>query len=209
MWIDRYWEGGPEALKSRHRGGLHLRKTTAEEDGDIRRTATQNPFITATQIREQLNLEVSDSTVRQRLRDSGLNARKPASKPALDPAHAEARLEYCQENLHRDWSRVIFSDEKTFSTSTDVRTYVWRPPGSRYDMDYVRPDSASGRISAGFWGYMTSLGPGQVIRVSPPRFTAARYVEVRFFNLFTSVPISGVEKPARIKISPHIKNIIS
>lgn len=138
----------------------------------------QNPFTTAAQIRENLNMQISDDTIRRRLKAGGYNPYTPAKKSELTARHAEARLQYCRQNLERDWSRVVFSDEKTFSSSTDVRTHVWRRPGTRHEPQHIRPLAMSGRISVGFWGYMSSLGPGQIVRVSPPRFTANRYIEV-------------------------------
>lgn len=155
-----------------------MKKTTAQQDEEIIQEVRQNPFITAIQIRENMNLDVSDSVIRNRLKTAGYNPRKPAKKPALTPRHAEERLLYCRRNLDRDWSRVVFSDEKTFSSSTDVRTHVWRLSGTRHDVQNVRPVTESGRITLGFWGYMSSLGPGNLVRISPPRFTADRYIEV-------------------------------
>lgn len=130
------------------------------------------------QVREATNLQVSLHVIRQRLRGSGRKCCKPAKKPLLTPEHAEARLQFCRENLQRDWSKVIFSDEKTFSSSIDSPVTLWRPRGQRYQLEHIRPQAASGRITAGFWGWMSSEGPGQLLRVSPPRFNSQRYLEV-------------------------------
>jgi hypothetical protein len=33
-------------------------------------------------------------------------------------------------------------------------------------------------VSAGFWGWMHHTGPGEVVRVTAPRFNAGKYIEV-------------------------------
>jgi hypothetical protein len=42
-------------------------------------------------------------------------------KSRLSPEQAAARVEFCQQNINRDWRKVIFSDEKTFMSSQEVR----------------------------------------------------------------------------------------
>lgn len=163
-------------MTPRHPGAQ--RKTTREQDAGIIAQSQANPFMNAVQIREALNVQVCTRTIRNRLHEGGRHCRTPAKKPALTPAHAEARLRFCRENLDRDWSRVIFSDEKTFSSSIDSPVKLWRPKNERYTVEHVKATASSGRISAGFWGWMTSLGPGNLVGVSPPRFTANRYIEV-------------------------------
>jgi hypothetical protein len=45
-------------------------------------------------------------------------------------------------------------------------------------MEHVLPNRSSGRISLGFWGWMSDSGPGELIQVSPPRFNAHAYVRL-------------------------------
>lgn len=59
---------------------------------------------------------------------------------ALTPAHMQARLNFARHNLNRDWSRVIFSDER--ACRTDHRF--------------------TGRLKAGIWGFISSAGPGEL-----------------------------------------------
>lgn len=40
---------------------------------------------------------------------------------------------YALENLTRDWSNVIFSDEKTYQTDRHQKLHVYRPKNSRFD----------------------------------------------------------------------------
>lgn len=108
--------------------------TTDDEDALIVAAAVRNPFLPAPAIREDLDLDVSDTTVRRRLRTAGLRSRVAAQKPLLTAANKDARRQFAE--LHEawtseEWGRVIFSDESTFSTRQDQRLRVWRLPGTR------------------------------------------------------------------------------
>ncbi|KAH8021755.1 hypothetical protein HPB51_016819 [Rhipicephalus microplus] len=68
---------------------------------------------------KDLDLDVSDPTIRRRLRTAGLRSRIAAQKPLLTAAHQDARRQIAE--LHEawtseEWGRVIFSDESTCST---------------------------------------------------------------------------------------------
>lgn len=67
--------------KVENRGGK--RKTSPQDDRNIVRAAKFNPFKSARQIKSELNLEVSDMTIRRRLLDANLFARNPRKKPLL------------------------------------------------------------------------------------------------------------------------------
>ncbi|KAH7961748.1 hypothetical protein HPB52_011864 [Rhipicephalus sanguineus] len=72
---------------------------------------------TSPAIREDLDLDVSDTTVRRHLRTAGLRSRVAAQKPVLTAANKDARRQFAE--LHEawtseEWGRVIFSDESSF-----------------------------------------------------------------------------------------------
>lgn len=159
------------------RCGRH-RCTTNEEDRQIGNVSLESPFSSSSIIRQQLQINCSLHTIRRRLREHGQRWRKPARKPDLTERHAIARINFCVQNEHRNWNNVVFCDEKVFSSATDSPKVLWRPNNTRYAPNNILRTANSGRITAGFWGWMTAAGPGQLIRVSPPRFTAARYVEI-------------------------------
>ncbi|KAH6947895.1 hypothetical protein HPB50_022069 [Hyalomma asiaticum] len=108
--------------------------TTDDEDALIVAAAVRNPFLHAPAIREDLDLDVSDTTVRCRLRTAGLSSHVAAQKPLLTAANKDARRRFAE--LHEswtaeEWGQVIFSDESTFSTRQDQRLRVSRLPGTR------------------------------------------------------------------------------
>lgn len=167
-----------------------LKVTTQLEDDAIIAIARRTPFTNSTKIKEALQLECSHDTIVRRLHQNNLHARTPAEKILLTPDHAARRLAFCQENLNRDWSNVIFTDEKVFSSSQETPLIkVWRPDNSRYRPQHVKLNRASGRRSLGVWGWMHRAGPGELVQVSPPRFNARSYLEVLEDYLLPSVRI--------------------
>nr|XP_037280427.1 uncharacterized protein LOC119173743 [Rhipicephalus microplus] len=120
----------------------HPKATTDDEDTLIVAAAVRNPILPAPAIREDLDLDLSDITVRRRLRTAGLRSRVAAQKLLLTASHKDARRQFAElheECTSEEWGRVIFSDESTFSTRQDQRLRVWRLPGTRLfpDGDYL------------------------------------------------------------------------
>ena len=132
-WLRRWQEEG-EALSDKRKGGNHPRATTAEEDQQIVQTSEANPLMNAQQIKEALNIQASVDTVRKRLYHAGIHHRTPGIKDPLTPRHKELRLQFAQEHQDKGmdfWGRVIFSDEKTFSSAAHGRLHCWRRDGTR------------------------------------------------------------------------------
>ncbi|KAH9373078.1 hypothetical protein HPB48_005442 [Haemaphysalis longicornis] len=110
------------------------RVTTEDEDACIIASVVQDPFQSARAIRHTLDLDVSDSTVRRRLRSAGLRSRIASQKPLLTTSNKNARLHFATQHASwrtEDWGRVIFSDESTFCTRLDQSVRVWRLQGFR------------------------------------------------------------------------------
>ena len=122
-----------EDLMDRRRGAPP-RATTAEEDKNIIEIAESNPHLNAVQIQQALQLSASVDTVRERLHSNGIHHRSPAIKDFLTDKHKQSRLQFAQQYLDKDmdfWSRVIYTDEKTFSSSSHGRRHCWRRDGTR------------------------------------------------------------------------------
>ncbi|KAM7307274.1 hypothetical protein ISCGN_010910 [Ixodes scapularis] len=96
----------------------------------ILKAALDDPFRAARDIRDALELEISDTTVRRCLYDAGLHSRVACQLPLLTERHKQLRLDFAHflENWTvEDWTHVIFSDDSTFCTPLDQRRRVWRP----------------------------------------------------------------------------------
>ncbi|KAJ6642588.1 Transposable element Tcb1 transposase, partial [Pseudolycoriella hygida] len=118
----------------------------------------------------------------------GVHARVAARKPPLTPQQKQKRLEYAHQNLHRDWSNVIFSDEKTFKSDECAKEIVYRGINTRFDERHLQPKKRSGRICAGLWGWMSIDGPGEFSMITR-RFNSEDYVEILEENFVPTVNI--------------------
>ena len=84
---------------------------------------------------DQLQLQVSADTIRRRLHGAGIHHRIPAKKETLTNAHREGWLAFARQHVDKEldfWSRVVFTDEKTFRSSDHGRKHVWRMDNTRY-----------------------------------------------------------------------------
>lgn len=82
------------------------------------RLVTENHFITASEIKTQLEVtypdfEIGEQTIRDELARLGYTASLPRRVPLLTEQAKENRLQWAQRHVHYDWSRVVFSDETT------------------------------------------------------------------------------------------------
>lgn len=106
------------------------RQTTEEEDRLIVAAACCDPFITAQEIQQELGLQISLTTIRERLRSVGLRSRMSCQRPLLTRENKVLRLEFATRHLlwtTEEWMNVVFLDESTFSSKWDQQRRVWRP----------------------------------------------------------------------------------
>lgn len=118
-------------------------------------------------------------TVRRRLTEGGLHRRIPARKIFLTQQHKDDRIAFCLQYYNFDWVNnvVIFVDEKTFQSDKLGRKILYRRNNERYVEKNTLPNKASGRIGLGIWGWISSMGPGELTTVSG-RMNGAQYVEI-------------------------------
>ena len=123
----------------RHGGG-RTRSTTQAQDRFIVVQARRNRFQTATTLRNDFQnatgVRLSTQTVRNRLHDAGMNARRPAIRVPLLQHHIRERLQWAHDHVTwtiQDWTPVLFSDESRFCVDfTDRRARVWRTRNERF-----------------------------------------------------------------------------
>lgn len=76
---------------------------------------------------------ISDQTVRNRLREGGLRARRPIKVPRLTPAHRAGRRAYVRRYgrwRRPRWRQVLFTDESRYGLfQNDGRVRVYRRGG--------------------------------------------------------------------------------
>ena len=127
-------------VQDRPRSG-RPRKTTRREDRYITRQATMARTSTARRIRGQLRAatqtNVSVSTIKNRLHEVHLHARRPVKRPKLTRAHRRARLAWCRRHVRwtrAHWSRVMFTDESRFALEHPdghTKGTTWRDKSGR------------------------------------------------------------------------------
>ncbi|GFV24123.1 transposable element Tcb1 transposase [Trichonephila clavipes] len=160
--VARLWNRFQETGNVRHRPGAgQPRAPTSTDDRYIQLTARRNRTENAKQLQRQLLLatgrRVSSQTVRNRLHEGGLYARRPMVCIPLTPRHRAARRRWAAEHRdweQHDWSQVLFTDESRFSLECDTRrVLVWRDRGTRNNPAFVRERSQYRRAGWMVWGW--------------------------------------------------------
>lgn len=163
-----------EGVEHRRPGSGRRRVSTPEQNAALVAEAVRNPFQSASAIRTNSQFPGSTRTALRRLKDEQLFARIAAKKELLKDEHKLFRLAFSEENTNRNWNRVIFSDEVTFSSTNGGKVIVYRPRGARYDERYVAKQIRRGRVSVSCWGWMCRDGLG-VLWMLDETLNAAQY----------------------------------
>lgn len=161
--VERYRETG---RYSRRPGQGRPRATTPRQDRYLRTLTARNRFHTAGQLQgafqDATGVRVSTQTVRNRLHQSGLHARRPCIVSPLTAAHRRARLDFAQEHVGwqlRHWTPVLFTNESRFCLSVnDRRARVWRARGERFDEANMVEHDHFGGGSVMVWGGISIAG---------------------------------------------------
>jgi transposase len=113
-WVNKFIEN-PENLNIDNRGRPHSIKARTQKI--IMKDITNNPFLTIPDLKSYNNLDVSETTIYRLLKNQDLVIKTETKKIILSPEHKENRLTFAKNNIFRDFSNVIFSDEKKFNLS--------------------------------------------------------------------------------------------
>lgn len=138
LWRDRYNNTGTIELAT-----IPGRPKCSSRDTDIDITARveATPFISSTDIYRE-GIDMSTSTIRRRLRESGIKSRVAAQKELISELNKTRRLLYASQyfdgNCWSDWEfNTIFVDESIFASSSNHKKRVYRRDGMRYDKEYL------------------------------------------------------------------------
>lgn len=115
--------------------------------------------------------------IRTALHRAGVHHRRPAVKIILGQEQKEARVRFARDYRDFDYSRAIFSDEKSFKSSQHGRRNLWRVNNTRYEPRNVKSNNESGRIIVNMWGWMSADGPGELHYINE-RATGQVYAEL-------------------------------
>lgn len=124
-WLHRFLhEVEPNFAHDMRKGhsGRHYKLDDIQLE-EIRRTIHQNPSNHISRLRQVLNLQVNEKTIRRSIKKRlSINFYKAVRKAVLTQEDMNARLAYANENVNRteeQWRRTVSIDEKVFSTSKD------------------------------------------------------------------------------------------
>lgn len=150
------------------------RETTVRQDRLIIRTHTRNRFTVATHTaRATVGTRgrlISAQTVRNRLKDVGLRARRPKKAPILLQRHRVARLAWARRHMRftrADWANVLFVDESRVKLrGPDGRVRIYRRRGERYRPDCIVEADRFGGGSIMVWAGISMHSKTNIVRVN-------------------------------------------
>ncbi|GFX26598.1 transposable element Tcb1 transposase [Trichonephila clavipes] len=111
--------------------------TTSREDRKIVRLAVTDRSVTSRTVAQHIESVTPDSvsarTIRHRLQQSGLSARRPLLGLPLTQNHRRLRRQWCDKRIWAaEWNEVVFSDESRICLQhQDGRIRVWKHRGER------------------------------------------------------------------------------
>lgn len=170
---------------TRRPGSGRHRCTSSRDDRFIVTNVLRNRFLTAVEARNQLfevrNNSISERTVRRRLAEQNLVARRPAKAPKLEVHHRRARLQFAREHLNwtmEEWRNVLFSDESRIALrAPDGRQRVYRRRNERFAPCAIVETVGYQGGSIMVWGGISYEARTDLVVVSRGSLTAQRYVE--------------------------------
>ncbi|KFM73549.1 Transposable element Tc3 transposase, partial [Stegodyphus mimosarum] len=133
-----------EGTTDRHVRSFPPQCTTSRDDRNIVRMAVTDRSVTSRTIAQHsqslTHHPVSVRTIRCRLQQSGLSARRPLLLLPLMQYHTRLRRHWCDERgmWTAEWNEIVFADESRFCLQLhDARIRVWRHCGERMLNSYV------------------------------------------------------------------------
>ncbi|GFW68007.1 transposable element Tc1 transposase [Trichonephila clavipes] len=112
---------------------------------------------------------VSARTIRRRLQQSGLSARRPSLGLPLTQNHRRLRHQWCDERRMwvAEWNEVVFTDESRICLQHhDGRIRVWRHRGERMLNSYVMHRHTVPVPDIVVWGGIGYPSPTPLVRIT-------------------------------------------
>lgn len=180
MWVERY-KASKTVDDLPGRGSQ--RTTTIKQDKAIIALFKRKPQYTLREGQYELqkkHINVSITTIRNRLRESGIGYRSTLMKPLLSDRHRAARRGWANNNGHRDWSDVVFTDEASF--------YAWSHTKRAWStrQDRVIQRTVKHPVKVHVWGCFNARGFGSLC-VFTENLNAERMVKLYQKGLIPSV----------------------
>lgn len=152
----------------RKKGSGRRRKTTLRQDREIVRTVIKNRRITSSAIKNNLKLDVTTKTIRNRLKNANIKSRIAVKKPYVTADNVKKRLQWAKD--HKDWTSeqwksVLFSDESKITLRWNGQRIVWRRKNEKF-----LPECMNGVVkhdkSVMVWGCLCANGVGNLYQIN-------------------------------------------
>ena len=122
----------------------------------------------AVDLKKNLQITISPTTVRRRLKEYGLKGCIACKKPLLRESNRIKRLQWAKEHVNwtpEQWARVLWTDESPFVLFWKGRQTVWRRPGERYHKECLMA-SVKHDKKINVWGCFTIDGVGDFHKIN-------------------------------------------
>jgi len=160
LWLERYKVTG--TVDDIPKIGRPRATSDAQDRQIVNMMEIDNPIakpITLQDISNKMSkkgVNVSAKTISRRLKETDLHYGNIKPKPLLTEHHMEKRLEWAEDNIDRDWSQIIYSDESTFRV-TYHRRRIWKRRGQ---VRVIRTVKHPAKIN--LWGCFSAAGFGKL-----------------------------------------------
>ena len=170
------------------------RKTTIHTDRIIQRKIKTDRRKSSTSVKgeleTELNITISQTTIRRRAHEIGLYGRVARKKAYLNKANRGKRLEYARTYREKPlgfWNNVIWSDESKFNLfGSDGKVMVWRSTKEELEPRRTVPTVKHGGGIVKCWGCLSSPGVANLVFIDG-NITGELYQDMLQTNLLHSM----------------------
>ncbi|KAM7294120.1 hypothetical protein ISCGN_023661 [Ixodes scapularis] len=153
---------------------------TVDQDMQIIAAIVDEPFLTLKELKRELGLTLSVSTIAKRLKNLGLISLNNSSNRALTDCMKDARLSFARAHASWTadrWRSVVFTNESTICCKWDPNKSSWKAVHIWNNPLYIRQLRASGYTTINVLAVITSDGLGPLIRADDT-ITPEGYVDI-------------------------------
>lgn len=213
---NRYLETGNH---TRRPGSGRKKSTTLADNRFILINSLRDRRATASSLKHDLwqvrGKNVNEVTIRRRLKEAGLNSRRPAVAPRLLPHHRQNRLRFARQHVNwtaEEWRNVLFTDEsRVCLRSPDGRERVYRRRNERFADCTISERLSFYGGSVMIWAGISREGRTNLIFVENGALNAHRYIEeILQEAVIPFAPLIGEEFILmQDNATPHVAHVVN